>query len=266
MMRVCTALVGLFAAACSFTGGGNAGDGDADAAVDADRAADAAPDAAPLGLCDPGVANLGACWEFENNFDDATGNGNDGTGVSSPNFAAGFEGDALDLDGQDEAVTVEESAFLDSSAITVEARIFARSLPSNGNEHVVFDNQSQYAMAIFDNGGEFRCSANGSGNIDSGPGVIDVDTWYHVACVVNDQRISLFVDGDEIGCADRTNPAVTTGNDGSAIGADQGAGGPQGGFFDGLIDNLRVFETTRTPEQICAAAGRTGCATLATCP
>ena len=263
-MRALSAVL-LASVGCSFVGGPGSGV-DARVAPDgsplADAAADGAVDAAQLTLCGDENPLLGGCWEFENNLLDSTANDNDGTAFNDPMFAAGFAGNALDITGND-AVLIGESLSLDSSAITVEARINVDDYPAPTQEGVIFDNQSQYALLIVDDDGKLGCVAASGPPITSLSGLVPLDAWVHVGCVVDSTRIRMFFDGDEIMCATRVNPVQTGGDVGSAMGTDLNAGGtPTGGFFDGLIDSLRVFEGARTAAEMCAAAGKSGCTEL----
>jgi hypothetical protein len=262
MSRVAGILGAVALAGCSFSGGAgavtDAAPGDDGATDDAGR-----DDAAePLGICDPRETSLGACWEFDKSFDDTAKQNDVGTPQNGADFSdEGFEGQALLLNGVDQFVTVDNSLDLDSGLITVEARIRPASLPGNNQELAIFDNQAQYSLLLFDNDGRARCAAAGSGGtlFESPAGAIEVDVWTHVACSIDDEKARLYVDGDEVACHIRDSLASTTGNLGSAIGADIIDSDTQEDFFEGLIDNLRIFEETRTPAQICASAGRTDC-------
>ena len=81
--------------------------------------------------------------------------------------------------------------------------------------------------------------------------VVAVGEWRHIACVDDGTEVSLFVDGtfvdSSVGQMGATNPLgdMYVGN--HAIDLDQP--------FSGTVDNLRVFEDVRTPDEICQAAG-----------
>jgi hypothetical protein len=54
------------------------------------------------------IKRMIAHWPFEGNADDATGNGNDGTLVGTPGFAAGLIGQAMEFDGVDDYVDLPD--------------------------------------------------------------------------------------------------------------------------------------------------------------
>ena len=47
-------------------------------------------------------------WEFENNYNDTSGNGNNGTAYNSPTFVAGRFGQAVDLDGVNSTLSLKQ--------------------------------------------------------------------------------------------------------------------------------------------------------------
>jgi hypothetical protein len=262
-------LIAVALGGCSFKAGSGAtpdagdGDGDGDAGDgDSDAGADGMVTAGPI--CDPTEPNLGACWKFDENFLDSSGNDHLAIPFGSPTFATdGFEGPALSLDGDTDFLEVAETQDLDNGSITMEVRIRPAGLPADEQEAGIFDNQGQWSLLLVDDSGQVRCNGAGGPQIDSPSGVVDVDQWSHVACSIDDQRIRLYVDGDEVACGLRSNPASVTGTQGSAIGADIINSTTVADLYDGLIDNLQIFEETRSPDTICAAAGRSGCIELA---
>jgi hypothetical protein len=55
---------------------------------------------------DPGPANLVGHWQLDGNLDDSSGNNRHGTAVGGPVFASGKIGQAINLDGVDDYVTI----------------------------------------------------------------------------------------------------------------------------------------------------------------
>ena len=247
----------LVATGCSFTGASPApSDDPADAALDG-RGADGP---APVAVCDE--PDLAGCWEFEGDADDGSGNENHGSMMNGADFdPSGIVGDAVLLDGVDDFVLIPEAESLDAEALTLEAWINPAAYPGGGNEGVVADNDSQYAIAITGGDGRVRCTAAGGPELTPEATAL-LDEWSHLACTVDATRVRLFLDGDEVDCGPRSDPARTDGENGTAFAANLADGGPSIGFFAGRLDNLRIFSAVRSPAEICAAAGRSECAVL----
>jgi hypothetical protein len=126
----------------------------------------------------------------------------------------------------------------------------------------LLDNNGEYSAA-YNSDGTVRCGVAGT-SLDS-HAKIAADTWHHVACTYGmaDRTLKVYVDGDLSGC--KTASAIPhTGKDGVAIGAsyDPTPKPLQSNFqqhFAGSLGHLHVYGIELTPDQVCGAAGRTGC-------
>jgi hypothetical protein len=154
------------------------------------------------------------------------------------------------------SMRVAESPALDLTGdFTLELWIDATRLPMSGTRYWMFDNNTQYAMELKDDG-TMRCVI-GSDTLDT-VGMVTAGRWTHVACVYHDGDLEAFLDGNNNGCHS-ANPPVTTGTVGSAIGANVGAGGLTEQFVGGL-DNVRVYARALEASEICRlATGGTSC-------
>jgi hypothetical protein len=128
--------------------------------------------------------------------------------------------------------------------------------------------------SLLDNNGAYNAAYNSTGSVHCGFADASIDshamvaagTWHHVACTYGtaDHQLKVYVDGDLSGCK-MTSATPHSAKAGVAIGAsyDPTPRPPQPNFqqhFAGRIGHLHVYGTALTPEQICAAAGRTdGC-------
>jgi hypothetical protein len=125
------------------------------------------------------------------------------------------------------------------------------------------------AAWLLDNNTEYYAAYNGDRTVRCGVGGASVNSraavpagsWHHVACTYGkaDRLLRVYVDGDLGGC--QTASSIPHGaKDGIAIGANFD---PRNGFqqnFIGSLGHLHVYGTELAPDQICRAAGRTGCA------
>ena len=127
----------------------------------------------------------------------------------------------------------------------------------------LLDNNSQYFMAVRDNG-KLRCGG-GPITLESPERLVGVDSeWHHVACTFDGALWSVYVDGNRVACRTSARPLDVTGTAGLALGANLGGDGTVSETYAGGLDNIEVFARAKSPAEICAAAGQTGCS--AACP
>ena len=192
---------------------------------------------------------------------DGSGNGSVGTlsGTGGPNWAPGRTGNALSFDGVDNQVSAAPNVSMDDlSAMTVCASIFPRSFGASGLGTIVdkssnglvggwnFYVENFFVIGFETNYGQF-----------AGGGSIALGNWYH-ACASWDGStgltgISLYVDGVSV-------PQVDTGMEHGGFHSDASrvlnVGLTNGGAreFDGLIENVRLYNRVLTPTEILSVA------------
>ena len=187
----------------------------------------------------------------------------EGTGVTSAPRAVDLERSS----SQYLAITDASQTGLNvSSAITIEAWIKIESLPASGETYVIASKregaigQRQYSFAVRNNGGTYQLLLVASytgGNVDlvapinwSSP---SAGTWYHVAATWSQasDTYTAYVNGSSIGTyntvADMGTNNIYSGTAAFRIGAEEQT---PSNFFDGVIDDLRVWNVERTGTQI----------------
>jgi len=207
----------------------------------------------------PNPAGLMALYEFENNANDTSGNGNDATLYNGPTYAAGQIGQAISLDGVDDLVDCGYDATLNiTGAVTVSAWI---NVTTGARDQKVAGNQDGstggYKMGVYsDNKVEFevRNPLNQSTNNRSvgGGTVLTTGVWYHVAGVYSQGNyIRTYVNGK----LDRE--LVTTAKLGLSSGPLRLGREPMslGSFFSGKLDDVRVYNYALSPAEIMSLAG-----------
>ena len=166
-----------------------------------------------------------------------------------------------------------ESADFDVSELTVDLWMSPQSTPGNGAHYWMLDNNSQY-YASYDHNNTVRCGIGGT-SVNS-QDTLASGSWHHVACTYGpaDQTLRVYVDGSVSGCARVQTGIPLNGKDGIAIGANYAPAppnpnpnAPTGNYtenFLGGMEGLHLFARALTPDEICQAAGKTGC--NAKCP
>jgi hypothetical protein len=155
----------------------------------------------------------------------------------------------------------KERPDLDVDDLTIDAWISPQGGLVPGGPSWLLDNNGEY-YAAYNSDGTVRCGVAGT-SLDS-RAMVAAGTWHHVACTYGklDHLLRVYVDGDLGGC--QMASAIPHGaRDGVAIGANYDPKAPlqqnfQQNFF-GSLGHLHVYGTELTPDQICRAAGRTGC-------
>jgi hypothetical protein len=218
-----------------------------DAARDA-RAADAAPaDAAaldPAGTC-PQRADLALCLRFEGAVTDES-QYRVALTTQNVSYAAGAIGKAADL-GATSVISIPDGPLFDLEAVTIEAWFNPRTV---NHRQGVLDDDGQYGLIILASN---TVMCVGVGNTLQGAvtgGAVAAGVWTSAACVIDQTANTLYINGVKVATGPRTGPLRTSPTFGITVGADGADGNP----FDGLIDNVRVWRTSRTAAEICAGA------------
>jgi hypothetical protein len=185
---------------------------------------------------------------------DATGNGHDGTpvgGMTSADVVSGRIGGALDLDGIDDHVVINNldvagteltlSAWINPDTIGTDPIVLAKAVG-------LADADVQWRLLLADTS---ATTANAAGSVRTGgglataidPGATDVaDGWTHVAVRYDGSQVVLFVDGVAVATAAHSGSLLPDPSVDAAIGAAPGGGRA----FDGRIDEVRVSHTARS--------------------
>jgi concanavalin A-like lectin/glucanase superfamily protein len=219
---------------------GPADDGSIDAMIDG-------PPPAPF--CD--AANepaLVGCWAFEGNTNDASGDNNNATTVNNASFATGKVGMGLVLQANS-LVAVPDSASLTSAAISVEAFIRPTALPTAGTRMGIIDNDGQYGLFLIENA--VQCVFGLSVTAPQVP----INQFTHIGCTYDGATVSLYINGALVVTATGGAPLGAGNANGTVIGGNS----PNGDQLIGMIDQMRVWNTARTAQQICAASGAAVC-------
>jgi len=176
---------------------------------------------------------------------DSSGNGNDGI-ISGASWVSGKFGNALEFDGENDYVNISDSPSLSLKNMTITFWFYPKS-----TKRRVLQKQLEYDFYINDNSelefwfsdGSFWYGGSSEGCYLS----VSLNQWHFVAAEVNTSGIGkLYVDGNIVTCqayepfylGDTSSPLRL----GTTIDSQQ--------FFNGTLDELRIFNRTLTDEEI----------------
>jgi hypothetical protein len=189
-------------------------------------------------------------------FDEASGSlaldgsGNDKTATlnGATRTTSGKYGSAVALNGSSGEVDPPALGTFYKTGFTYEAWVYKQSSKKDvGVVGTWVGSQGGGAMIWIDHlSGDYRLALGGtlSNYLDSGRTPL-VGQWQHVAATYDGTTARIYIDGTQ------TASSTFTGNIGSSNTWRIGAyGAPAGGFFDGNIDNVRVYDRALTAAEI----------------
>jgi len=213
-----------------------------------------------LSIAGSASADLVAHWKFDegsgNVAHDTSGNGNDGTFIGDLQWVTGKIGGALEFDGTSDYIEIPFSDSLrviNQGDFTLTAWFRPDEIPT---EYKVVLQQGDDASGgpgrtwlFVHQSNEIRSSLGGS---PTGSGVgIEGGTWYHGAVVVTEggdtDTVQLYVNAEPAGAPRQDSMEDSEGV--FYIGCHKGLGN----IWNGLIDDLRIYNKALTEPEILAA-------------
>jgi glucose/arabinose dehydrogenase/chitodextrinase len=203
----------------------------------------------------PPVGGLVAAYAFNegsgNTVNDLSGNGNNGTITGAAWTPAGRFGGALSFNGTSNRVQIPASSSLNlSTAMTLEAWIFPTATQS-GWRTIMQREADAYFLNASNGNGPLLPGGGGTfgGSIGYASGAVanPVNAWTHVALTYDGAMLRLYVNGVLASNVVQTGGIQTNGNPLSI-----GGNGPYGEFFQGVIDNVRVYNRALSEGEIQA--------------
>lgn len=218
-------------------------------------------------------SDLVAWWKLDDNPDDSSGNGHNGTIEGSPTWISpGWDGTGacMQFGGDSDRITVESfdvtgtgvtlAAWINVITFQDDARMVSKSQGSGTADHY-------WAMILSGSGEDnMECRLKtdiGATTRRTAPEGTEVQAneWIHVAVTwdAGDPFMRLYKNGQEIDSVSKSGTAVATANDVKIGVGNQSATVPgDGGIrpFGGLIDDVRVYDRGLSPEEILELAGQ----------
>jgi Tfp pilus assembly protein PilV len=227
-----------------------------------------APTCADGGGGTPSSEGLVAHWELDEESGtfaaDSSGNNNNGTLVGGPTWIDGQIGNAAQFDGVNDHVQIEDSNSLDVSAITVSAWIYrtadtpsqyqavvSRQLGSANSDVIwlgICPPTGFICSSTHPNGISFGLSVNGI----RGPSNTPLNQWIHVVGTSDATEMKIYINGEWFA----TGPGEIAIPETSLICIGGGANNAtrlcQNEFFQGSIDDVRVYNRALAQDEIAA--------------
>ena len=172
---------------------------------------------------------------------DASGNGNTGTISGATWSSAGKYGSALSFNGSSGRVTIPNASSLQlSSGMTLEAWVNPAAVSSTWRDVIEKGNDNYFLMATSD-----HSSAPGGGGIIGGSygqvfttSPLPTNTWSFLALTYDGATERLYLNGTQVASLARTG-AITSSTNALTLGSDPF----YGQFFNGLLDNIRIYNS-----------------------
>jgi len=211
------------------------------------------------GSSDPGSSGLQAYYALENDVNDSSGNGYDGTVMGEPVYIDGPEGYgmALEFDGAgDQYVdlgTPNPSAATGQLSVSLWARWNGLSSQYQGliakRDSWLVDDMMWQIEANRDTG-TLSFARNGSAPASGGP-ILPIGEWAHVAATFDGTTATFYFNAEATGQGD-----FSFGSDPEAalvFGACQGNGGNP---FNGALDEVRIYDRALSTFEVKHLAGQ----------
>jgi len=202
--------------------------------------------------------NLVGWWKLDDDGSgivvDSSGYNRHGTLHGDPQYVPGYDGDALEFDGSGDYIRMDGyKGVLGSNPFTITAWIRTS---ANGQMISWGDTGTGNKVEFRVNVGRLRCDTNG-GNVQGDTNILD-DQWHHVAvsviggATISSGDVTLYLDGqDDTRVSSDTDAFDIESNFDVKIGQMYDLSSSR--WFIGAIDDVRIYDTVLTPEEITKA-------------
>ncbi|MBI5044846.1 MAG: DUF2341 domain-containing protein [Candidatus Levybacteria bacterium] len=206
--------------------------------------------------CSAPVLELKLDERINSTANDTSGNNNSGTLTNSPQWTPGKIGSALKFNGSSNYVVVTDATNLQmTSNITVSAWVYPRVLNAQTVNYPIskgvgggasqgwaFGVNGTYNSGCTNTVGKVYLFTNNATICSTN--TIPLNTWSHISFTNDGTTTSIYVNGKLEGSGAQ---AIQT-NSGTNINIGRRTDGQW--YFNGSVDDVRIFNTTRTPAQI----------------
>jgi PKD repeat protein len=197
---------------------------------------------------------LVAAYGFDENSGamvaDASGNGNHGTISNAVRVVTAHSGNALQFNGTNAWVSVNDSVSLDLSAgMTLEAWVYPTDLTTGGGNTVISKEQSGgIVYTLYANGNKnipLSSFYNGGYRTILGSNQLLVNKWTHLVVTYDGQYQRLYINGSQVAIQVQ-NRLIQPSNGALRIGGNS----IFGEYFKGYIDEVRIYNRALTEAEV----------------
>lgn len=200
-----------------------------------------------------------ANWQFNNNYNDASGNGKSISGSNGPTFSTDKQegSHSIDLDGSNDYINVTSSSgdYLRGGYSEKTVAFWMKSDVSNSNRGIFDFGGSDDGLAMRINSNQLYVGIASNNTRKSISTSYNSTGWNHIAMVYNTNKLYLYVNGNLV--ASNTNlgfNSVGTTSNASRIGDDNSSNALNTSFgvFDGHLDDFWVIGSALSAVEVNA--------------
>jgi len=193
-----------------------------------------------------------AQWDMDEGsgsvINDKSGNGNNGT-ISGATWVQGKHGTALSFDGVDDYVDCGNASILSApKELTVGAWFRANTVAPDQQIVGKQNFHDEYRLILYSNslkGQIYDANTEYTVSSDNGGITIAAGNWYHGEMTYDGQILKLYVNGVQV---DSLNLDIDINP--NSLNLNIGKNSEECYFFNGLIDEVRIYDYARTEEEI----------------
>lgn len=184
------------------------------------------------------------------NASDDSGNAIHGTLVNTPAWVAGYNSTSgLDYeDASSESVTLGLNPYSNADVATGTLMLWTKlENPSGSQDEVVFTLEGVLSIQYDNSANKFECYIYDGSSVSDQVGA-DISGWQHIAITWNSSGFTCYQNATGFGFNSQGSPIVDSYERNGRIGGFHSAAA--GFFYDGLIDEVRIFDTILTSSEI----------------
>jgi len=208
----------------------------------------------------PDSAGLVAHYSFDEGagttVGDSSGNGTDGTVMGVTQWVPGKIGGAMAFNGFENYVDCGNNAIFDITDV-ISLSVWVNANDAGNGEHNMWLGKGDHSYAIKHQTGnniEFFVHEGGNWHVVHHP--LDDSfngAWHHVAGTFDGSQLALYLDGMLVSTTDYVGP-INASTHAVAMGSNSEVAGR---FYEGQLDDARIYNRVLTPAEILHLAGRT---------
>jgi len=201
---------------------------------------------------EPDTANLVGYYALDGNANDSSGNGYNGTEMNGPTYAAGVDGQAVQLSGVEQYIDMgTPAAWPSGTAGRSMAGWAMTNLVDAGFRWIAAYGSPATGQAMFIGMDGTDLYGGGYANDVMIPGFWEVGEWYHIGLTYDGATARLYADGVEVASAPMNwNLVPSRAHIGRQV-------NDAFEFWSGAVDEVRIYDTALSADEMAWLAGRT---------